>query len=137
MKATTRGSRPLTGFEPLDAAHDVQLGLIESLGESLRRGHGPAELRSTVEQLVAYLQQHFQAEAHLMRQHGFPDLEAHIQEHDHALRTLDRLRDRITLGTSHLTEEVVEGIERWLEAHIETRDVPLGQYLRSRSDRRR
>ena len=137
MKAPTKDSRLTTGFEPLDAAHEVQLGLLDSLREQLRQKRGAADVRSTVEHLIGYLQQHFQAEAHLMRQHAFPDLEPHLQEHDHALHALDRLCERLAHGEAHVSAEAVEGIERWLEAHIETRDVPLGRFLCARSGRRR
>jgi len=118
-----------TGYTPLDQQHEVQIELMDRLDAALRAGLDPEAVWDALDRLVEHLRAHFASEQRLMRLFRYPMTETHVLEHEHAFNLLDRLRTRCAQNDARLSGEVLEGLRRWLVDHVETRDVPLGQFL--------
>lgn len=117
------------GVPEIDAEHQVQLELLQALRQGLEGGDlaGCEEAFAVLEN---YTSTHFLAEQLLMRNTAYPAYEAHVQEHDHLLDELRRLRRAIR---SEAEPKAVAGrLERWLRAHIQSADQAFATYLAER-----
>lgn len=118
-----------TGYEPMDAEHRVQLGMMDTLDDAVRRNLGPGAVRLALDGLIGYLEAHFLSEQVLMRERAYPGYENHTGDHDHALQLLGELRARTEARDDALTLEVCSALRRWLMAHIESHDAQLARFL--------
>jgi hemerythrin len=79
--------------------------------------------------LFRYTRQHFDHEEQLMRDLGYPELSAHVQQHTQLIGRLNEVSTKIandTLGSSDLKSLLTA----WLVGHIVTFDTKLSAYVR-------
>lgn len=120
------------GIPSIDAEHGAQLERMRRLGAAIREGAPAERLGEALEGLIGYLDAHFLSEQITMREHAYPDYEAHVHEHDHAVSILQELRGRILSGDVAVSDELLRSLDGWLVAHIHSADRRLAEYLRSR-----
>ena len=121
-----------TGFAPIDAEHEVQIGLMENLERVVREGRDPEAGLRAHETLTSYLDAHFLSEQLLMRRHAYPGYEPHVRDHDRAILLMDDLRARCLRGETTLTLESLATLRGWLFDHIKSRDTELAAFLKGR-----
>jgi len=92
-----------------------------------------AELLSN---LVMYTKYHFAWEEQLLKQHGFPELEAHRAEHRELTRQVLDLRDKLAKNQLKIGAPVLHFLRHWLVDHICAEDKIYGSYLRGAGGRR-
>jgi hemerythrin len=100
----------------------------------VRRRHADAEVAESIRFLREYVREHFDAEEGLMREHGYPGLEAHAGLHARIRRRLDEVvaayeRDG---GTEALTGDVEAMMRGWLSLHIGEQDRAFAAFLRAK-----
>jgi hemerythrin len=83
-------------------------------------------------QLGAYIERHFETEARLMRQHGYPGIDARLAEQGELRRTFGRLVNRFARygEDPRVASEVEAEIIAWLGEHVSTADRELGAFLK-------
>ena len=114
--------------DEIDNDHRILVNLFNLLARSVEEGESRAYVETVLEELIRCTAWHFCHEERLMLKHGYPELEAHRQEH---LDLMDSVRDiqREILRTGKLEEEEFEILEQWLTGHILAADMKFGEYL--------
>jgi hemerythrin len=123
-----------TGHAEIDLQHRALFRRADRLLQAIRRKRAQAEVADSIRFLREYVREHFEAEEALMRQHGFPDREAHAGWHDRIRRRLDEVvalyeRDG---GSDALMGDVEAMMRGWLSLHIGEKDRALAEFLRSK-----
>ncbi|MBF0185853.1 MAG: bacteriohemerythrin [Magnetococcales bacterium] len=72
--------------------------------------------------LEKYTQEHFQAEEELMRQHKYPLLEQHIEQHQQLIRHLQQLKMDVTNRQAAAITRLESFLLDWLTTHINQDD---------------
>lgn len=117
------------GWEPIDAEHRLQIGMIQALQKALEDGEPDDKSSGILQQLIDFTNVHFLAEEMMMRLHQYPGYEVHVQEHDRLINQLIEIQGSFAAGQKQRTLEEVEGFERWLSGHIQGLDQALAQFL--------
>ncbi len=106
------------GVAALDDQHKVLIDLINRLDEAER---GSGDLRDVMDKLDWYVHQHFSLEETMMRDAGYPDLEAHIAEHRDFATWLRSSQSHMATGglnTGILAKTISDHLKDWLKQHI-------------------
>ena len=132
------------GVELIDSDHKALIDLINRLHDMLTGdagaagkpgaagGPSPEEVFDT---LIAYTEIHFAREEKVMQACGFPATASHQDEHaDFTTRVYD-IRDKVLAGdASPLTQELLDYLKDWLNAHILIQDMAYKPYAAGRPD---
>ncbi|HWT98931.1 MAG TPA: hemerythrin family protein [Terriglobales bacterium] len=79
-----------TGVAEIDSEHRELIDDFNTMVDLLPSLTSRHQLVSRFEQMLAKLKQHFETEEDILRQRGFPRLEAHIEEHKRFRAQLER-----------------------------------------------
>lgn len=123
-----------TGHPEIDLQHRALFRRADRLIAAVRRKHAAAEVADSIRFLREYVREHFEAEEGLMRQHGYPEREAHAGWHERIRRRLDEVvavyeRDG---GSDALIGDVEAMMRGWLSLHIGEKDRAFAAFLRSK-----
>lgn len=115
------------GVEAIDKQHRQLFDLIANLNRLIDAQAGVAEIRAALMQFVRWAEIHFASEQTLLEVTGYPDLAAHIVEHETFLRALARNVELVASRPLAVTESKIAGLlTSWLQNHILEND---GAYL--------
>lgn len=85
--------------------------------------------------LFKYTRGHFDHEEQLMRDIGYPEIAAHMQQHTHLITKLNDVAEKVAQDT--LAPNELRGfLTAWLVGHIVTFDTKLSAYVRLKDDSR-
>ncbi len=129
MEKPDWGQSLMVGNKSMDLEHRLQIGLIHALDEAIRAGQDREEVAKILSQLYEYTNAHFLAENLLMRLHAYPDYQAHADEHDRLVGSLESLRRTFDSGETGLTLDSIEALRNWLGVHIQGMDRRLSSYV--------
>lgn len=107
--------------------------MVARLQEALASGAGDPQLRRQLEELLTLLEAHFRDEEELLRQQGYPDLLAHVQEHTALLGELAHIRVRYEQSAAPLASMIATFLGGWLRHHISEGDFHYARFLRERA----
>ena len=120
------------GIERIDNDHKKLIQLINDLETAVHYNAGDEFERQALEELIAYTQTHFTLEEELMKEHGYPDFEAHKGQHDQMISNVEVfLRDYEEKGHKVLGD-IAEHLKLWLIQHINGTDQKYAPYLHSK-----
>lgn len=117
------------GEASVDAEHRGLADLVNELHAAMQRGHGRRVLASVIERLQRYAEQHFANEERIMRETGFPGIEAHVAEHRRFTEQVRHYAEDLGSTRPHLVIEVQSYLHRWLLDHIRRSDRELIPYI--------
>ena len=120
------------GVEQIDNQHKELMGRFDMLLSACREGKGGDELRHLMTFLNDYVISHFRDEESLQRKVGFPDYDAHRQEHEAFILRLKGVKQRIDEDGEVLVDHVLDTNKMlldWLIKHISVRDRAIGRYI--------
>jgi hemerythrin-like metal-binding protein len=117
------------GVEEIDQQHRVLVGLLNRLGALGGKGADPGPVGEILANLVAYVHEHFANEERLMREHGYPDAEAHIAAHARLAERVETMVARHHQGMTPALDELTRFLRQWLISHILQTDKALGMAL--------
>jgi hemerythrin len=120
------------GIPSIDAEHREQLKRMNRLSDSIAQGGAPERIADDLEELIDYLAAHFMSEQIAMRQHGYPEYEAHLREHDDAVTILRDLHARFMAGEISVSGDLLRALRNWLIAHIDSADRRLAAFMLAR-----
>lgn len=120
------------GIKVLDEQHGRFIGYINDTWEALERGDGCEEFLHILNQLLDYALEHFSCEEALMREHGYPDYEAHKQRHSDTAGELFDFDLRLLANDRQESEAFLRFLTDWLQHHIKVVDVELAAFLKSK-----
>jgi len=121
------------GIEKFDEEHQQLVAMLNELFEAVQAGRGREGLGEIMDRLIDYTKFHFANEEHYLLKHGYPDLEAHKEEHRILTRQVEEMLRKYRSGaTAMLSMEVLHFLKSWLTNHIKGTDKQYGGYLQER-----
>ncbi|MBE2886467.1 bacteriohemerythrin [Geobacter anodireducens] len=112
-----------------DDQHKKLVDMVNQLFDAMKAGKGNQVMGGILKSLIQYTQTHFAAEERVLKQHGYPDLEAHKKEHNALVMQVLDLQKQLQEGKSVLTQHVMTFLRDWLSKHIQGDDKKYGVYL--------
>jgi hemerythrin len=126
----TLNSTPVrTGEQTIDAEHDLQMQLLDSLSQALAKGGDFSPTRYLLEQFIEFSDMHFLSEQLVMRLHGYPGYEPHLEEHTRLMKRVREIRENVVRGEKAPSLQLIVELREWLLTHIATEDVAFGEFL--------
>ncbi len=116
------------GVPEIDGEHDLQLELVRTLEISIEARDRSRAL-DLLQKLADVTNAHFLGEQLLMRQHAYPNYQAHQQEHDRLIGELDALKSSLEAGWESTGRLDPGAVELWLLRHIQSSDRALAAFL--------
>lgn len=121
------------GIALIDDQHRQIIERVNQIAGAVATGAKKETLKEILEDMLLFVCEHFAVEERLMAEHGYPDMEGHIQEHLKMYQQLNNLvktvlrttgRDKAALVSAYLSD--------WAERHILLADKELGGFLAAR-----
>lgn len=118
------------GIALIDEQHRQIIEMVNQIANSVAAEAKNDALKEMLEDMLLFVCDHFAVEERLMAEHGYPDMESHIQEHLRMYQQLNNLvktvlrttgRDKAALVSAYLSD--------WAERHILQADKELGGFL--------
>jgi hemerythrin len=124
-----------TGYPGIDEQHKQLVMALNDLLSACGHGGHRAELKKTLDFLVAYTIKHFTDEEAFQLQHNYPDYERHKLLHDNFKVVASELAERLMQegATIALIAEVHSTIGDWLVNHIKGEDLRIALHARGQS----
>jgi len=118
------------GVAEFDKEHQILIGLINELFDAMRQGSGRQAVEHVLDGLLEYAGTHFAHEERMMREHGYPDINAHLAEHEALTRKATEIRASIVGHVSSADAmKTMNFITKWLTTHIQGSDVLYGRFF--------
>jgi len=117
------------GDKTIDAEHDLQMQLLDSLSQALAKGGDFAPTRHILEQFIEFSDMHFLSEQLIMRLNAYPAYEAHLEEHTRLMKKVRDIRETIIHGENVSSLQLLLELRNWLLHHIATEDAAFGEFL--------
>ena len=114
-----------------DEEHQVLFGKLNKLYDLATGGAERSAVGAQLDDLIAYVVDHFAHEEREMQAKGFAGFDAHKAEHDALVGTCADLQKKFHAGEADVTEEVGQMVKSWLDNHIPTFDKGYSGALNS------
>jgi hemerythrin len=118
------------GEKSIDAEHDLQMQLLDSLSQAIQRGGELSPMKYILEQFIEFSDMHFLSEQLVMRLHGYPGYEPHLEEHTRLMKKVREVRSNLLQGENAPSLVLVQELREWLVTHIAQEDAAFGIYLK-------
>lgn len=132
MSNTANAAPVRTGEQSIDSEHDVQFQLLDSLSLTLHKEDGIAAADYILEQFIEFSDMHFLSEQLVMRLHGYPGYEPHLEEHTRLMKSVREIRSKVRAGDEQISVQLIQELRVWLLNHIASEDVAFGEFLRKK-----
>mgnify|MGYP002713064517 CR=1 FL=1 len=123
------------GVEEVDRQHRRLVDLINELHREMSKRRGVGILSRILEGLIEYTETHFAFEEKLMREHGYPDYQAHKAGHEKLHGQVQAFQRRLESGDTHMLSELLTFLSEWLSGHIKGADRAFGPFLNEKGVR--
>ena len=120
------------GEKSIDAEHDLQMQLLDSLAQAIQRGGELSPMKYILEQFIEFSDMHFLSEQLVMRLHGYPGYEPHLEEHTRLMKKVREIRANLMRGENEPSLVLVKELRDWLIEHIATEDASFGTFLKTK-----
>jgi hemerythrin len=118
------------GDKTIDAEHDLQMQLLDSLTKALEKHEDFSPVRYILEQFIEFSDMHFLSEQLVMRLHSYPGYEPHLEEHTRLMKKVREIRDHVFRGEANPSIQLIQELRDWLVNHIATEDMAFGEFLK-------
>jgi hemerythrin len=118
------------GEKSIDAEHDLQMQLLDSLSQAIQRGGELSPMKYILEQFIEFSDMHFLSEQLVMRLHAYPGYEPHLEEHTRLMKKVREVRSNLLQGENAPSLLLVQELREWLVTHIAQEDAAFGIYLK-------
>ena len=118
------------GISALDDQHRKLIGMINTLHQAQRLGHGKDVVDGMLDGMVDYTRRHFAFEEELIASAGYPHLAEHRVLHGDFLASLARYQDSGGQASRvGLPLDVMTFLREWFLDHIEGVDQRYAPYV--------
>lgn len=114
----------LLGYGPMDRTHHDFVEHVAALQRS-----SEADLPRHMQALLAHLQAHFDEEDAWMREHKFPAMDCHVDEHAAVLKSAREVYDLLMQGDSRHCKTLAAELARWFPGHADYLDSALAHWM--------
>ncbi|MCU7904846.1 MAG: bacteriohemerythrin [Candidatus Thiodiazotropha sp. (ex Epidulcina cf. delphinae)] len=112
-----------TDVDFADEEHKTLFGKLNKLHELATDGADRSATGAQLDDLIAYVVEHFTHEESEMQSKGFDGYASHKSEHDALVGTGAELQKKFHAGEAEVTEEFGQLVKTWLENHIPKFDM--------------
>lgn len=113
----------------IDRQHKKMVGMINELYDSVEAKQEKELLAGLLIKLVNYTHYHFATEEKYFKQHKYPEMIIHKEQHDKLRAQVAALDERYYMGDKMITSNVMKLLNDWLFDHIIGSDRKFGQFL--------
>ncbi|MCP5500069.1 MAG: hemerythrin family protein [Leptospiraceae bacterium] len=121
-----------TGIERIDKQHRKLVELTSELVEATESGKARRIIVDVLKSLIYYTKTHFVDEEKIMQEVGFPEYEAHKEEHEEFIKRVHESTIDLIQGHSVPSIKLTEFLFSWLVDHILIHDKKIGNYIKQR-----
>jgi hemerythrin len=132
MSEEASGVPVRVGEKSIDAEHDLQMQLLDSLSQAIQRGGDFSPMKYILEQFIEFSDMHFLSEQLVMRLHGYPGYEPHLEEHTRLMKKVREIRSNLMKGENQPSLLLIHELRDWLTQHIATEDAAFGTFLKGK-----
>jgi hemerythrin-like metal-binding protein len=118
------------GIPAIDTQHKKLIGMINSMAEAHEARVDSEVVSDVLNEMTRYAAEHFKSEEELMRQHGFPYLDAHKNKHVSFRRSAAQFCVDATAHKTSVPEDVLSFLKDWLVDHILYCDQRYAEFFR-------
>lgn len=125
----------LIGVPEIDEQHKGFFAASHQLYEGILGREGKNAVVDAIAFMRSYAEKHFDTEVDFMRQHAYPGLREHLQQHSAFFRRLDELEnDLMIFGPSEdLAERALDITQDWLIDHIADEDMLYALHVKAQA----
>ena len=124
------------GIEVIDQDHQKLLNLINQFQTAVFYRTGRDFEEQAFNELVDYTRTHFKREEDLMEEHGYPDFEAHREEHRKMIAQVESWLEKYQSSDREMSlKEAVVHLRDWLLNHINGTDQAYSGFLHDKGVR--
>ena len=120
------------GIESIDNDHKKLLSLINNLQTAVLYPTGESFERQALDEVIEYTRYHFQREEKMMLENGYPDYEAHKQQHEDMIARIGGFLEAYEKDREATVDELVAFLKDWLIKHIAGTDQQYSPYLKEK-----
>ncbi|MCE5182396.1 MAG: bacteriohemerythrin [Betaproteobacteria bacterium] len=118
------------GIALIDEQHRQIIDRVNQIANAVAMEAKSDALKEMLEDMLIFACEHFAVEERLMAEHGYPDMENHIQEHLRMYQQLSNLVKTVLRATGRNKAALVSAyLSDWAERHILQADKELGGFL--------
>jgi hemerythrin len=115
-----------------DADHQQLFKILNELHDGMIAGRGQEVLQTVLNELLQYTEKHFASEEAVMKAAGYPQLQAHIDEHRNFTDKVKVASAKYKEGGVGMTMETLDFVSDWLKKHIRGVDKQYSGFLNAR-----
>jgi hemerythrin len=115
--------------EDLDRQHMRLVQLVNSLHDAMLAETPRHAMDRIASDLSMYARFHFRKEEDLLKLHGYPAIDAHIEEHAEFAARLDDFAGGLKAGQQAIPEPMLEFMKTWLGRHLAESDAGYADHL--------
>jgi len=118
------------GIASIDEQHQNLVLLINKLNEAMACGEASTIIDEILIGLTEYTKMHFAFEEALFSQHGYPESEAHIAQHETMIKRVEQFEMDFRQDSSGaISLELMQFMTNWLLHHIKKSDKDYADFL--------
>ena len=114
----------LLGYTPMDQEHEEFVKQIARMQEA-----NETELLGLLDSFYLLAKQHFKTENNWMTQTQFPPRDCHIDEHNAVLRSIEEVRQLLSVGRVDVARSLVAELANWFPGHATHLDSALAHWM--------
>ena len=120
------------GIPLIDGQHRNLVQHLEALFQAVEHGNSQDEIRSCFAFVQRYTNDHFNSEERLMRKHGFPGADVHVEAHARFRETVQKA-SKLILGDTGSDKALLlleSLLMNWFVEHIQGMDQMYFEFFR-------
>lgn len=114
--------------EEIDEQHKKLFDILKRLHEALATQKDKKEFALLLGEFVFYTDYHFITEEKYLKEIGYPDIEAHIAQHQKVIEKVKEFRETYNKGNYIVTLDLSDFINEWIKHHILVDDQKYARY---------
>ncbi len=115
-----------------DDDHQQLFKIINELYDGMMARRGQEVLQKVLNELLQYTERHFAGEEVVMKNAGYPQLQAQIEQHRRFTDKIKEVSAKYKAGGIGMTVEVLDFLTDWLKKHIVGMDKQYSEFLNAK-----
>lgn len=117
------------GIAAMDKQHHLLVNMLNELHEAMLQGKAQTITGDLLQKLVDFTGYHFIAEEKILKDAGFPTLEAHHKLHEDLCKEVNVFVERYRRGEQMINLHLMNFLRNWLSRHILEEDREYGRWI--------
>lgn len=124
-------SRFAVGVDSMDGQHQILIRIINQIYDASKKSPQQQQPNQALfKELIEFTVKHFGEEENVMKNIGYPDLDAHQVIHKNLVKKVLRFKSDFDKNDSQFSEQFLNFLKMWLISHIEGIDKRYGAHAK-------